>query len=65
MRGNTKDETTVLDKIKERKYTFDYVIEALKNIRKNTVDVCGVESSIVTEPNQEQKRILKLLGVNL
>jgi hypothetical protein len=26
---------------RKRKYTFDYVIEALKNVRKNTVDVCG------------------------
>ena len=46
-----------------RKYTFNYVIETLKGIRKETVDVCGVESSVITTPVDEQKRILQLLDV--
>jgi transposase len=45
----------------DRKYTFNYVIENLKSIRKETVLICGVESSIVTTPTEEQKRILQLL----
>ena len=47
----------------DRKYTFDYVIEILKSIRKETVEVCSHRSSIVTTPNEEQKRILQLLKV--
>jgi transposase len=50
---------------KERKYTFDYIIETLKCIRKNTVDVCGNISSVITTPTAEQKRILELLEVEV
>jgi transposase len=46
-----------------RKYTFNYVIELLKSIRKETVEVCGHRSFIITRPNEEQKRILQLLKV--
>jgi transposase len=49
----------------DRKYTFDYVVETLKSIRKETVEVCGNESSIITSPTQEQAHILKLLGIVL
>lgn len=49
----------------KRKYAFGYVIEALKGIRKDTVEVCGVETAVVTAPNEEQRRILELLGVDL
>ena len=46
-----------------RKYTFDYVIELLKSIRKETVEVCSYRSNIVTTPNEDQKRILQLLRI--
>ena len=49
----------------ERKYTFNYVIECLKSIRKETVEVCGVKSSVITTPNEEHSRILQLLGVTI
>ena len=48
---------------KDRKNTFDYVMETLKCIRKETVEVCGNTSSIITTPTDEQKRILDLLEV--
>ena len=48
-----------------RKYTFDYIIETLKSIRKETVEVCNVKSSVITTPSDEQARILKLLGIVL
>jgi transposase len=50
---------------KKRKLTFDYIIEALKCIRKETVEVCGNTSSIITVPTAEQKRILDLLEVEI
>jgi transposase len=50
---------------RHRKYSFDYVIEVLKCIRKETIEVCGNISSIVTTPTAEQKRILALLGVTV
>jgi transposase len=49
----------------DRKYTFDYVMETLKSIRKETVEVCGVETSVITTPNEEQKHILQLLEVKV
>jgi len=48
-----------------RKYTFDYVIETLKSIRKETVEFCNAKSSIITSPSEEQKRILEILSVKL
>ena len=48
-----------------RKYTFDYIIEILKSIRKETVEICDVKSSVITTPSDEQSRILKLLDVTL
>jgi transposase len=50
---------------KNRSYTFDYIIEVLKSIRKETVEVCGVKSHIITTPTGEQKNILDLLEVAL
>ena len=47
----------------DRKYTFDYVIETLKCIRKETVEISNVKSSVVTTPSEEQNHILKLLNV--
>lgn len=46
-----------------RKHTFDYLIENLKSIRKETVEVSGIKSSVITTPTEEQFRILHLLEV--
>lgn len=48
-----------------RKFTFDYILETLKGIRKETVEVCGVKSTIFTTPTDEQFRILNLLELTL
>ena len=50
---------------KERKYTFDSVMEILKCIRKESVDFCKTQSDIITVPTDEQSSILKLLEVNV
>jgi transposase len=47
----------------DRKYTFDYIIETLKCIRKETVEICNVKSSVITTPSDEQKYILQLLEI--
>jgi len=49
----------------DRKYTFDYVMESLKTICIQNVEISGIKSSIITTPNDEQAQILKHLGVNL
>jgi transposase len=49
----------------DRKYTFDYVIETLKSIRKETVEICDVTSSVITTPSDEQSRILNLLEITI
>ena len=46
-----------------RKYTFDYVIECLKCIRKETIEVSRVKSSVITTPTEEQNHILQLLDL--
>jgi hypothetical protein len=48
-----------------RKFTFDYVMEALKSIRVQDVEVLGAKSSVVSEPTEEQAKILRLLGITL
>jgi len=48
-----------------RKNTFDYVIESLKSIRIQSVEVCGTKSCVVTTPSDELHRILRLLQVVL
>jgi transposase len=50
---------------KDRKYTFDSVLEILKSRRKETVDICGIESSVITTPTEVQKHILQLLEIGL
>ena len=48
-----------------RIYSFDHIMERLKSIRKETVDFCGAQSSVITTPSDEQRAILRLLGVKL
>jgi transposase len=49
----------------KRKYTFDYIIENLKSIRKETVEFCDAKSSMTTTPTDEQCKILNLLQVSI
>ena len=53
----------VEDKGKNRRWTFNNVIETLKQITRNKVQVAGVELLKVSIPTDEQKRILELLNV--
>ena len=46
-----------------RKYSFAYIMESLKSIRKETVDFSGAQSTIITAPSVEQSSILRLLEV--
>ena len=46
-----------------RKYTFDYILETLKSVRYDTVEIMDAQTNIVTTPNEEQSHILNLLGV--
>ena len=46
-----------------RKFTFEYVIESLKCIRMESVEVCGAISSVITTPTVEHNRILQLLKI--
>jgi len=39
------------------------VIETLKSIRKKTVKICNVTSSVITTPSNEQSHILNLLEI--
>jgi transposase len=48
-----------------RRYSFDYVIETLKSIRYENVDILGQNSYLVTTPTAEQNQILDLLEVVL
>jgi len=50
---------------KDRKYTFQYIIENLKSIRKENVDFMGAGSSIITQTSEEQNQILNLLQVSI
>jgi len=48
-----------------RRYTFDYIIENLKSIRKETIEFCDTKSSMLTTPTDEQREILNLLQVSI
>jgi hypothetical protein len=50
---------------KDRKYTFDYVMEVLKSLRVQDVEVCGAQSKVVCKPSVEQASVLKHLGVSI
>ena len=46
-----------------RKNTFDYIMENLKSIRKETVEFGEAKTSVITTPTEEQNRIIELLSV--
>jgi transposase len=50
---------------RSKKYTLAGVIERLKSIRKEKVSFQGIVTFSITKPDEEQKRILDLLGVSL
>ena len=53
------------EKGKNRKYTFDSVIEILKCIRQEKVEFCNAKTHMITEPTEDQRRILNLLGITI
>jgi len=53
------------DKYKKRFWTFENVIERLKSIRREEINVAGATCKIVTEPDDDQIKILDLLKVKL
>ena len=53
------------DKYKKRFWTFENVIERLKSIRREEINVAGATCKIVTEPDDDQIKILALLKVKL
>ena len=48
---------------KNKEYTFEYIIEILKSIRKEIVDFSKMESEIITELSKEQRKIADLLDI--
>jgi len=46
-----------------RKNTYDYIMENLKSIRKETVEFSEAKTSVITTPTEEQNRIIELLSV--
>jgi transposase len=50
---------------KQRQWTFENVIERLKGIRRQRVSANGIEFDQITQPDQDQERILELLKVKL
>ena len=46
-----------------RRYSFAYVMESLKSIRKNNIKFMDAETTIITTPSDEQSHILNLLCV--
>jgi transposase len=50
---------------KERQWTMENVIERLGTIRRERVQMAGVEFNQITQPDAEQQRILELLEVKL
>lgn len=48
-----------------RKYTFDHIIERLKSIRKETVEIEKIATTVITECDEEQQKILTYLNVKI
>ncbi len=49
----------------KRRWTFELVIERLKSIRRETVKQGDCSYKVITTPDDEQKRILQLLNIEL
>jgi len=47
----------------DRRYTFEFMMKNLESIRLELVDFMGVQTRIVSTPNEEQVKILNLLRV--
>jgi len=52
-------------KNKKRFWTFENVIERLKSIRREELHTAGTVCKIITRPDEDQSKILSLLGVKL
>jgi len=52
-------------KYKHRQWTFEHVIERLKSLRRQKLDVLGATCRIVGSPDESQDKILKLMKVKL
>ena len=52
-------------KNKHREWTFENVMERLKSIRREVLSVAGIPCRTVSEPEEDQQRILDLLGAKL
>lgn len=48
-----------------KKYTFKHIIERLKSIRKETVEIEGISTKVITESDEEQQIILDYLNVKM
>jgi transposase len=48
-----------------KKYTFEHIIERLKSIRKETVEIEKTSTTIITECDEEQQTILNYLKVKI
>lgn len=49
----------------KRRWTFELVIERLKSIRRETVKQGDYSYKVITSPDEEQKRILQLLNIEV
>ena len=52
-------------KNKNRFWTFENIIERLKSVRREEIDVAGATCKIVTELDEDQTKILDLLKIKL
>jgi predicted DNA-binding helix-hairpin-helix protein len=50
---------------RSKKYTLTSVIERLKSIRQEKVNFQGIITFSITKPDDEQQKILDLLGVSI
>lgn len=48
-----------------KKYTFEHIIERLKSIRKETVEIEGIATTVITECDEEQQSILNYLNAKM
>ena len=52
-------------KYKERFWTFANVMERLKSIRREEIVVAGVAYRTISQPDNDQSKILQLLNIKL